>query len=503
MFSNLKSDTCLLENNIYATLNLERQRRVEEILKSNKIRLKSGGAEQACALIIENNTLEVSALVGSLSYSAEAYGFNDGCAALRSPGSTLKPFGYATAIEKGLTAATVIADINKVFISANGDFNPLNYDRKNYGPVMLRAALANSLNQSAIEVAGYIGISKLYETLSILKLMPDKKKVENYGLGLIIGNNRVSLLNLCAAYAVLANKGEYRPVEFLKKRPARQIRKIFFPQTAYIIADILSDPLARSMVFKNINGRQLNYALKTGTSSGYRDCWCIGLTPDYTVGVWCGNFDGMPTKKLSGITASAPILQEIMEYLYPGAPISEFKKPDKIIEFTVCSYSGKKPSKLCRHTKKEIFISGTEPSEYCLYHSQSNIYAALPAQYTEWASEKKTSVYRISDYLEDSPVFDLNKNRVIDNKISITYPFDNDVFKICDFTENSEITLRASVKYFTPYVVWYVNGVEFGRAKPPYRITWPLKKGRYLITAVCANNEIEKAPAAGITVNVE
>ena len=319
---------------IRTTIDLDLQRRAQAIVASHRVALRQSGASQAAAVIIDNRSLELLALVGSMQYGPRRGGFNNGAAALRSPGSALKPFLYAQALDLGFTPATILEDVERRYQTPGGEFTPANFDRFPYGPVAFREALANSLNLSTVSLLNLISPQTYYDTLSRLNLINHPERgPEHYGLGLVVGNPEVSLLQLAAAYASLANGGLYQPPRLRAEAPAAPPVRLFSPQAAYIISDILADPMARFRIFgasSAMNPPQ-RLAIKTGTSSRYRDTWAVGYTPEYTVAVWAGNFDGRGTMKLSGAAAAAPILAELAGTLFHGGSPRSFDRPEGVI----------------------------------------------------------------------------------------------------------------------------------------------------------------------------
>ena len=214
-----------------------------------------------------------------------------------------------------------------------GEFTPANFDRFPYGPVAFREALANSLNLSTVSLLNLISPQTYYDTLSRLNLINHPERgPEHYGLGLVVGNPEVSLLQLAAAYASLANGGLYQPLRLRADAPATPPVRLFSPQAAYIISDILADPMARFRIFgaSSAMNPPIRLSIKTGTSSRYRDTWAVGYTPEYTVAVWAGNFDGRGTMKLSGAAAAAPILAELAGALFHGGSPQNFDRPEGV-----------------------------------------------------------------------------------------------------------------------------------------------------------------------------
>ena len=202
---------------IHTTLDLNLQRRAQAIVQSHRARLAKGGVTQAAAVIIKNRTMEVVALVGSLQYGARDGGFNDGATAKRSPGSALKPFLYAQALDLGYNPARVLEDVDGRYRTPRGEFIPLNFDRVAQGPISMREALGNSLNLAAVSLLNEIGSPAFYDLLTRLQLINHpERRADYYGLGLVVGNPEVSLLQLATAYACLANGGVYRPARLSK-----------------------------------------------------------------------------------------------------------------------------------------------------------------------------------------------------------------------------------------------------------------------------------------------
>jgi len=529
------------------SLDLSVQTRVEHILASHRGRLGRRGAVQAAAIIIYNPTMEAVAYAGSMEYSAKDKGYNNGAAALRSAGSTLKPFLYGLALEKGATASELVEDTNKKYWSPEGIYSPYNFDRREYGPVTVRLALANSLNISAIKTLEKVGYTPFYGLLKKISLINHAGNGPGYyGLGLAVGNPEVSLEELVAAYAMLANGGRYSPVRYVTggKRPHARVRgrQVMEPQTAYIITDILSDPSARSLTFGAPISMDFPYrlAMKTGTSTEYRDCWAVGYTREYTIGVWVGNFDGTPTRGLSGAVAAVPILADLAGFIYEGGLPEPFVRPKGVVSAKVCGYSGMRPTQNCEHVSEELFIAGTEPQKDCGFHKGVAGRHELGMSYASWLYDKyqqgTAGSYRMAGLSDDlgeafedasdtpdtpdveSPVrvYSAASTKPVSatiasngapsdgrpvtitsrrqdtysetkwavNRVHITYPMDGDRYLIDPYSHDRSIRLQALSDNPAEYVEWFVDGRPYSRTKPPYQAYWELKRGSHLITAV-------------------
>ena len=214
----------------------------------------------------------------------------------RQPGSTLKPFVYAMALEKGWTAATSIEDAPLSESVGTGLHRYNNYSRLHYGPVSLREALASSLNIPAVKALQFVGQGAFLERLHRMGMESLTAHADQYGDGLALGNGEVSLLELVRAYTVLARGGLYAPLKAVADIHGPS-RRVFSKPIASLVADILSDDQARGLEFGvgGVLDLPVQTAVKTGTSSDHRDVWAVGFNHRYTVGVWMGNLDRSPT----------------------------------------------------------------------------------------------------------------------------------------------------------------------------------------------------------------
>lgn len=300
------------------TLDAGLQGRCEEIVAFRLDALKDSHVQQASVVVLDNADGGILAMVGSADYDGAGDGRVNGCLARRSPGSALKPFTWLLALQAGANPADVIADLPVEFVTASGLYRPENYHGRAAGPVSLRTALACSLNLSAVKLLErYGGPAALIDVLQRAGVSTLNRSPDEYGLGLTIGGGEVTLLELSAAYAALARLGQRcDPRARFESPPSGQVQ-LFDPDACWLLADMLSDNEARAGTFGSTSPLRLPFpaAVKTGTSTGYRDNWAIGYTPQYTVGVWVGNFDGSAMQEVSGVTGAAPIFRDIMQIL--------------------------------------------------------------------------------------------------------------------------------------------------------------------------------------------
>jgi len=384
---------------IRTTLDLELNHFAERTLRVHLSNLQAQHVSNGAIVMLDNRTGDVLALVGSEDYFSTAAGQVNGAWAPRSPGSAFKPFTYLLALERGATPATVVADVPTEFATATGLFAPVNYNRHCYGPVRYRVALANSLNISAVNVLASVGGPEpLQHLLQQCGLSTLDRAPEQYGLGLTIGNAEARLLELANAYACLARLGEYRPYRLLPSTgndlTVLSTRRIAKAETAYLIADILSDNDARSLAFGAESSLRFDFpvACKTGTSSDFRDNWAFGYTPEFTVGVWIGNADSSPMQNVSGVTGAAPILHELFEDLHQHYGTTWYLPPTNVVECWINPITGKRLKE-----PKFLWTSGAIKEKFVAQHlpsfenpddyvplSTTNRAVRLGGEYRDW-----------------------------------------------------------------------------------------------------------------------
>jgi penicillin-binding protein 1C len=358
------------------------QREVLALTRSTVERIKSYDASAAAVIVLDNASGDVLAYVGSPDFfDARALGQNDGVLALRQPGSTLKPFVYAAAMEKlGMTPATLLPDVELHLPTAQGDYSPRNYDGRFHGPVRLREALANSLNVPAVFTAEQVGPGAVLEKLRSAGLFTLDRDATHYGAAIALGDGEVRLIDLANAYATLARGGVIRKVRAVKRARLAGGQELSFPvseqtrvieaHVAALLGDILSDDGARTSAFGRGSALSLPFpaAVKTGTSKGYRDNWTVGFTREVTVAVWVGNFDGHGMTGSSGVTGAAPLFGDVMMAAMRGRNPEPLFTTNDLRDVEVCALSGKLPGPHCTHRIHERFAPDEVPSESCDLH---------------------------------------------------------------------------------------------------------------------------------------
>ncbi len=381
--------------NVYTTLDYGIQQISEQVARDQvaKLTAEKKNVTNASVVVIRPSTGEIVSMVGSVDYfNRDIDGQVNVAISQRQPGSSFKIFNYLTAFAQGYTAASMLMDVRTVFDdSPNPPYVPENYDRKYHGPVRLRTALASSFNIPAVKLLQLVGTKNVVNTAHRLGINTLNR--EKYGLALTLGGGEVTLLDMTYANGVLANKGTmagaaiapqdvkpgYRalnPVSVLKVVDAAgkslyefkktETQQVVTPQLAYLMSDVLSDNTARTPGFGSNSVLKLTRpaAVKTGTTSDWRDNWTVGYTPDYAVGVWVGNSDNAEMEHISGVSGAGPIWHDVMEKIHQGIPVHPFVEPPGMTRVEVCATSGLLPTPYCKDRVKELFIAGTEPKQY-------------------------------------------------------------------------------------------------------------------------------------------
>ena len=349
-------------SSVKTTLDSGLQREVTELARSTLRGLDREHVTAASVIVLDNATGDVLAYVGSPDASdAARLGENDGVRALRQPGSSLKPFVYELGMERlGMSPTTLLFDVDTTFRTAQGDdYRPRNYDEKFHGPVLLRDALGNSFNVPAVATVERIGVAPIVERLRGLGFCSLTEPPSHYGLGVALGDPEVRLVDLANAYATLARGGLSLPVRSLASStrwdgaistanvPAPV--RVLDERAAWLVTDVLSDKTARLASFGEESVLELPFAVaaKTGTSKGYRDNITVGYTPEVTVAVWVGNFDGSPMNGVSGITGAGPLFRGAMLAASRLRPPTAFVMPEGVETIEVCPLSGKERGADC------------------------------------------------------------------------------------------------------------------------------------------------------------
>ena len=371
------------------TLDLDLQRDLERAVRAHVDERRELGLREAGAVMLEPSTGAVLAMVGSPDYAAPTGQLNI-TATPRHPGSALKPFLYALAIEQGDTPATVAFDVADV----ESEWHPAPEVRQ-HGPARYREALAGSFNLAAIHVLEHVGVENLLQRLRAAGLGPLTGTAADYRLGLALGSAKVRLVDLAAAYGFLVNRGTVARAQGVGL-PAEPVR-LFDERVSWLVLDMLADADARRQVFGAELPVDLPFpvAIKTGTSGGFADTVAVGATREVIVAAWGGNFDGSGTRGSLAMWSAAPLVRAGLLAMASRHSLTLPPRPEGIVTREVCRLSGMRPGPYCA-SKSEFFMAGREPVDTCTWHRlrRGRVTVELPSALAAWAARSGQDLAR-------------------------------------------------------------------------------------------------------------
>jgi penicillin-binding protein 1C len=371
------------------TLDLDLQRDVEGLVRTHLASIAELAATDAAVLVADNATGEVLAWAGSAGWDEPAAaGQVDMVRSRRQPGSTLKPFVYALAFARGHTGAELLADVPTSFPEARGAWAPNNFDGTFEGPISAREALAGSLNIPVLRLARELPEGALLDALHALGFASLDQDAAHYGLSIALGSGEVELRELAAAYVALARGGERTALRVVETKdaplgaPAGKGARVLDAGAAALVTDILSDPMARVRALHGAGPLDPGFpvAVKTGTSSGFRDAWTAGFTHERTVVVWVGNADGSPMRGLTGAGGAGPLFTDVMRRAMRDVPArAPLFDGSLLVTADVCPLTGKLAGPACPEHASRRFAQGHLPDEQCDVHVHARRRLDAPA----------------------------------------------------------------------------------------------------------------------------
>jgi penicillin-binding protein 1C len=422
---------------IPTTLDLDLQTEVRRAARRVVRELAAHRVTQAAAVVLDNETGDILAWLGSVDFFEPGAGQVDMVVGLRQPGSTLKPFVYGLAIEDGFSANTEVPDFPLYFATLSGDYRPRNYDRRFHGWVTLRAALANSYNVPAVWMVNRLGAPRLLQRLHAVGFSELDRDAAFYGLGLGLGNGEVILLHLANAYRTLARGGEWSAVRWRRDAAVGEPKRVMPAPVAALLTDILSDGAARASAFGYDTPLDVPFpaAAKTGTSTDFTDNWTVGYTSEVTVAVWVGNFDSRPMDGISGITGAGPLWNAVMVAAMAGRDPQPFHR------------GGLERVRFCRET-------GTPWTPECAHG------------FDEWVVPGQAT--RVP-------------NKTLVRSARVVFPDHGDVFqRDADVPARlAGIRLRAEAPESVNAIVWEMDGRPHAEVSRPLELWWSLAPGTH------------------------
>lgn len=350
------------------------QATTEQLVQNYVNRVRAYNIHNAAVLVVDNQTMNVLAYVGSADFHNVFDGGQvDGVRAVRSPGSTLKPLLYGLAFDAGLiTPKAKLNDVPTNFGAGSGSYEPENYDRRFNGPVTAEFALANSLNVPAVKLLRDVGTPMMISTMQKAGFATVRQQAKDLGLSMILGGCGVTLEELTTLFAGFANGGGVRDLVFAPQRRTAIVgQQILSPEAAFLVTNTLTQITRPDLPNNFDNSYHLpRIAWKTGTSYGRRDAWSIGYNQRFTIGVWVGNFSGVGVPELSGANTATPLLFQLFNALDYNSPRGWFRPPTggpdaRLVMRQICPESGEVPGDSCAARAIDYYIMGVSANRRC------------------------------------------------------------------------------------------------------------------------------------------
>ena len=377
------------EASVHTTLSLDLQHHAEALLSRAVEQYAENRLSNGAILVCDTQSGAICAWVGSADFFDSAHnGQVDGVLSRQQPGSSMKPFLYALALESGFSPDTVLPDIPMEFGFENL-YVPQNFNNRFNGPVRFRVALASSLNIPAVYLLNEIGIESYLKKLKELGFA--SLDHADAGLSLALGGAEVSIFEMTQAFSVFARDGVFVPLYSIESEDSREQKQVYDINTARLVCDMLSDKEARALGFgyNQTFTTPFPAMFKTGTANQYQNITALGATPHYTVGVWMGNFSGETVVGKTGSSIPAKIARDLLVSLQ-GTSGKDFQKPAQFKKERICSLSGMQAGAQCPDTVTEYLpMHKSAPRETCTWHTESG--TVYPSEYATWFRLKNRS----------------------------------------------------------------------------------------------------------------
>ncbi len=488
---------------VRTTLDSDIQQTVKDIVLFHSEALSRLGIYNAAAVVAETQSGKVRAYVGSQNFGDHEHnGQVDGVNAIRSTGSLLKPFLYALAMDEGFfLPRTFIKDVPSQF----GSFSPKNPDLKYSGLVTVREALIRSLNIPAVRTLQDYGLQRFYRFLKSAGLNSLFRPAQDYGLTLVLGGAEASLFELAMLFRGLALNGVFSPLKLLEGEEAEEsLPALISPGACYLVLEILKSLKRPGMEYywESYAGSS-PFAWKTGTSYGQKDGWAVGVSPDWTIGIWVGNFTGEGNANLKSSRCAGPILFDILRTL-PGGEEEEWFKPpvDALKPVKLCLKTGFRAGPDCVETVYSLAPVRANPIPACPYHR--SIFVTNDESFRVnslcWVPGDYKKVPRLI-YPPDVAQFMRERGQLVDSlppfkpgceggesekPVRILYPEEGALLWIPRDLDGEfqKVTLRAAHAETERIVYWYVDDVYQGKTQSSHSRSILLSKGWHSLELV-------------------
>jgi penicillin-binding protein 1C len=494
----------LTSGRIETTLNNDVQNLVDDQLQGYIDKHSDLGLKNGAVAVLNYQTMELEAVTGSVDFwNSHIQGQVNGTTAKRSPGSTLKPFVYALAIDQGLIhPLTILKDSPQTYAG----FTPENYDQKFLGPISAQDALILSRNVPAVNLQSRLSSPSFYQWLVDADIAGLQSE-GHYGLSLALGGAELTMLELLRLYATLPNGGVLKTIRSLHEMEAAEDVSVLSPESAYLTLEMLSrNPAPDSPVLTGQVGAGLEVAWKTGTSFAYRDAWAIGVSGPYVIAVWIGNFDGAGNPEFIGRKAAGPLLFELFRALKGSDDWSatESLNPEmlNLKKVAVCSASGDLPNTYCPQTTETWFIPGVSPIKVSTLHravyidpvsglracyqqpgvTEMQVYEFWPTDLSRIFRQAGISIKQPPAYQSNCDIDDLSQagNAPLINspRWGVQYSLRSDI------QDDELIPFSAIVDVGVKEVFWFVDDKFVGKVNAGNSLFWHPQSGHFTVRVV-------------------
>lgn len=512
----LLADSSIQQNEIVTTLDLRLQKMVEGITRRYLARKMNLGVNNAAVLVIDTRDMGVKAMLGSADFfNQRIQGQINGTEIKRSPGSTLKPFIYALALDQGLIhPGTVLNDVPRSF----GDYNPENFDYDFAGPIKAQDALILSRNIPAVHLGYQLKQPTLYQLLQQAGVR-DLKSESYYGLALVLGGAELSMRELSSLYAALSNDGMLRSLRYTKEQKTSPYQRLFSAEASFLVLDMLKETTPPETHYAL--SKKQPVAWKTGTSSGLRDAWTIGIAGPYVIAVWIGHFNNQGNPAFIGKEIAAPLFFEMvnaMNVQFGPLPVPlRHTEQMQLTKVEVCRASGMLPTRYCTDTEKVWFIPGKSPIHADTIYREIAIDTKTGLRACQFDENTRFEIYEFwsSDLLK------IFKRAGIERRIPPAYHPACTVHAKMDggfhpqivspqshvnyvshlkSTQSAPIPFTAVVDADVRQLHWFLNETYIGKTTRDKAFLWQAKPGHYIVRVV---DDYGRSDAHSLTVRVE
>lgn len=489
---------------VVTTLDSNLQRIIEQQVNLFIERNRSKGIYNASVLLIDNQTMEIKALIGSSNYfNNTIQGQVNGTQAKRSPGSTLKPFIYALGFDQSiLHPMTILKDVKTDF----GFYTPENFDLNFKGPISATNALIKSRNIPAVYVASKLKTPSFYQFLKNANIR-NMASEEHYGLALVLGGGEVTPQELASLYAMLANQGKWQPLKFVKNTGASDDKalQLLSPEASFMVKDMLHKNTRKQDILSKKQRITSPVYWKTGTSWGFRDAWTAGGFKDYTLIVWLGNFDGSSNNAFVGVDAATPLFFNIVDTIdahFPNSKVAYQSIPKNLKKVDICLTSGNLLTKWCKVKGKTWFIPGVSPINVdtiyrpVMIENQSGKVACPPYNpltshievFEYWPSDL-AAVFAKAGIPKKSPpntTHCATSQTYLGDPPRITSPLKKVVYQFrVNNQKNEKISLNANADGAVKQLYWFIDNQFMGHSAANQPIDWiPTRGGLFKVLVV-------------------